>query len=659
MAIYLAPEVITSAIERLSTSRAKSRLHDFLIVKRTLAIKGEDSVAIAQSEPSFMTALNELSLTGLSEDGLFYFNPIDGNSGFRPEKYKSNGPNTTIGGNAWRKILDLSTNSAPRKASLAVEYEGQLEKFFLTSDAASPRPNLDDAAIWYFRGQDLASLPDPSGTIGGLRSAYVSLLKLSPAEVNTLFEAGAPANHTLLTVAEAPDPQSYLPVAASEEIAGVSGEGTLACSFDLVTALCAKPFVILSGPSGTGKSRVALKLAEAVQASLAADVLGSVFELVPVGPDWTSPRKLLGFKTPFGSERDSGDGTRTNDSYEITSSLRLILRALHPDSAGIPHFLILDEMNLSHVERYFAPFLSLMEAVGILSKENAPVLIPQESLELIAALLKIEDPHSPEAISAGLLVENGSPLTVPPNLLVIGTVNIDDTTYMFSPKVLDRAHVIEMQAQSPGEYLRETTHDDPLAILAPGTASQLLKVGIDDREEGRLNGVKPPHALGFLIDEIGASATDLVVIQDQTVKALEGCYKLLLPIGFQFGYRTSKEVYHYLYFWFRARHAQGTDWPGLKQGWSEALDKAIIQKVLPKLHGNRRSLLGSLAALSAFFEGTAATAGDAPSYALGGGNQVTIAPEDRLAVEPLGGSIIKLREMDRRLAASGYVSFVS
>jgi len=155
----------------------------------------------------------------------------------------------------------------------------------------------------------------------------------------------------------------------------VPADVTGVCSLDLAVALAAKPFVILTGPSGTGKSRAALKLTQGIQDIFGDKIKGRVFELVPIGPDWTSPKRLLGFRTPFGEFRTREDGSQTNDSYEITDTLRLILRASHPDATGIPHFLIFDEMNLSHVERYFAPFLSLMEAVSILDEEDDAPLI--------------------------------------------------------------------------------------------------------------------------------------------------------------------------------------------------------------------------------------------------------------------------------------------
>ena len=138
-------------------------------------------------------------------------------------------------------------------------------------------------------------------------------------------------------------------------------------------------------------------MAEGIQRSVGAKVKGDLFQLVPVGPDWTSPKRLLGFRTPFGETRKRPDGSETNDSYELTETLRLILRASHPDATGVPYFLIFDEMNLSHVERYFSTFLSLMEATNTLEDENALTLVDKQSLSTISELLQKENSATPEA----------------------------------------------------------------------------------------------------------------------------------------------------------------------------------------------------------------------------------------------------------------------
>src|SRR5690606_32795719 len=288
---------------------------------------------------------------------------------------------------------------------------------------------------------------------------------------------------------------TYLPGLLAPSVVTEVAAAGLPCSVELVVALAAKPFVILTGASGTGKTRATLRLAEQLQAHYGTNVSGQIFQLVAVGPDWTSPKKLLGYRSPFGSERTREDGSKTNESYEITEAIRIILRACHPNSTKVPHFLVFDEMNLSHVERYFAPFLSLIEASNILEDgENAPI-IDRQSLSVISELLEIENRESPEAESARLLVEHDKPLTLPPNLFYVGTVNVDETTYMFSPKVLDRAHVLEVRALSPSQYISGRSPEASIDLVH---ANSLLREAIDHREAGDGKVMNPSEALNIL-----------------------------------------------------------------------------------------------------------------------------------------------------------------
>ena len=142
MAAYLSAQRIAKAIERLSGSRAKAALFDFLIVKRTFAIKAATSVAITEKEPTFIKALDEFGACGdykghpVKPDETFYLNPFatrqKGTQGYRTRKYRSNGTNSTIGGTHWRSVIALS-NDDPRKASLAPEYLEHLEPLLLLS----------------------------------------------------------------------------------------------------------------------------------------------------------------------------------------------------------------------------------------------------------------------------------------------------------------------------------------------------------------------------------------------------------------------------------------------------------------------------------------------------------------------------------------------
>ena len=667
MTLFFTGERIGQALDRVGHSKAKAVLLDFLIVKRTLRIKGDASVAIAQSEPAYISALEELALCGTDAVASPYINVFaltDNQSGYRSAKYKSNGTNSTISNNPWQPIVELSAGK-PRRASLRAGYEDHLETLFLKGSTSDLKPSLDETAIWYYRDRDVDALTvtavSPEDRLAQLRQQFVTELAITQSEIDHLFDSTpAPITAEDFSDVEA-DPVSYLPnvaVASAVTPAAISG----VCSADLVNALSAKPFVILTGPSGTGKTRAALKMAEGLQRTVGDRIKGSLFQLVPVGPDWTSPKRLLGYRTPFGETRTKADGTETNDSYEITETIRLILRATHPSATGVPYFLVFDEMNLSHVERYFAPFLSLMEAANILDEDEAAPLIDPQSLATISDLLQREDATSPEAEAAKLLVDNGRNLRFPSNLFFIGTVNVDETTYMFSPKVLDRAHVLEIDSEKPSDYINGAAASEVGGHIDIGIALDMLRGGIDDREGQRHEVANPGLILDRLVSELAFSDAQASIIRDGTTRALDGCYELLGPIGFSFGYRSVKEAFVYIFTWIRGQTLQGVDTAAIMDAWPDALDKAVLQKILPKIHGSKRLLGDSLKATAAFMGGGDATTNPAVRYALALGKTVEILPAGALALPGNKGldlSKRKLEAMHGKLSATGYVSSVS
>lgn len=673
VAAYLSAQRIGRAIASLSGSRAKAALFDFLIVKRTLVIKGEPAVAITETEPTFIEALDEFGACGeyngrpVKPDAAFYLNPFvtreKGRRGYRQKRYRSNGTNSTIGGTHWRTVIALS-NDDPRKASLAPEYLEHIESLLLKAGQGADKPNLTEVAVWYFRGQDIELLAEGAaegrGRLEVLTAQLRSLIALTDEEVARLFTTEIDdAENGGALVPEPPNPLEYLPGEdAPDPIVAVEDVGS--CSLDLVMALAAKNFVILTGPSGTGKSRSALRLAESIEHAYAENINGTIFELVTVGPDWTTPKRLLGYRTPFGKQRRLEDGSTTNESYEITSVVRLLLRASHPDVEEVPHFLVFDEMNLSHVERYFAPFLSLMEAANVLDEKGGVALIDAQDLALIAELLQAEDRESAEARAAQALIVDGRSFTIPSNVFFVGTVNVDETTYMFSPKVLDRAHVIELESQKPSAYLLGETAKAGEEISVQ-QALELLRESIADRE-GQRNEFANPAQILDRIGEIGFSEDEIATVKRAAVRALDGCYALLLPVGFPFGYRIPKEVFSYLRVWFAAAILRGTAKDGVLRAWPEALDRAVLQKVLPKIHGNKRTLGDCLRATAAFLSGSHANSTDPARYTLGINTTVAIAEGEALSlgVAPqMQLSAAKLRAMHDRLTATGYVSFVS
>lgn len=203
-----------------------------------------------------------------------------------------------------------------------------------------------------------------------------------------------------------------------------------------VSALLTKPFTILTGLTGSGKT----KLAEAFALWLTENPDFQI-KMIPVGADWTNREPLLGFPNALQPGRyvkpDSG-------------ALELILNALA--NPGIPHFLILDEMNMSHVERYYADFLSAMESAG------RQIYLHPDTLEW-----KDKDGNWNDGVP--------STVVLPKNLFIIGTVNIDETTYMFSPKVLDRAQVIEFRVskEEMEEFLKNPAPVDMDQLKGKGS----------------------------------------------------------------------------------------------------------------------------------------------------------------------------------------------
>lgn len=673
MAIYLSAQRIAQAIASLSGSRAKAALFDFLVVKRTFAIKGAPAVAITETEPTFIQALDEFGACGqyngqnVKPDTAFYLNPFatrqKSTQGYRQKRYRSNGTNTTIGGTHWRPVIALSADD-PRKASLAPDYLHHVAALLLKAGKAGDKPNLIDVAAWYFRGQDIEPIAGNALTaaqkLEAVTGEFRTRVDLTDDEAAALFTQALDPQTPDDAFSDAPpNPLGYLPGEPEPEpIVAVEDVGS--CSLDLVMALAAKNFVILTGPSGTGKSRSALRLAASIQHAFADKVDGATYELVTVGPDWTSPKRLLGYRTPFGRLRKLEDGSETNEGYEITNVLRLLLRASHPDVAEVPHFLIFDEMNLSHVERYFAPFLSLMEAANVLDERAGVALIDAQDLSIIAELLKNEDSESAEARAAQALIADGRSFTIPSNLFFVGTVNVDETTYMFSPKVLDRAHVIELESQKPSTYLLGETAKAGEEITVQQTL-ELLQESIEDREEQRNEFANPAQILDR-VKELDFTDEEIASIKRTTARALDGCYELLLPVGFPFGYRIPKEVFGYLRVWIAAALLRGTTKESILEHWPDALDRAILQKVLPKIHGNKRTLGDSLRATAAFLAGNHGGSADPARYTLGINTILSIAEADALTLgvdHPMPLATRKLRAMHDRLVATGYVSFVS
>jgi hypothetical protein len=425
-----------------------------------------------------------------------------------------------------------------------------------------------------------------------------------------------------------------------------------------IVSLASKGFILISGPSGTGKSKNARDIARsfdyplsyAYMASHRAARPSNSLAFVSVGSDWTDGTPLLGFRNMFGAPQEKIDASGkihlTNERWDPPSALRLILRAINkPDH---PHFLVLDEMNLSHVERYFSDILSVLEANRGLTSTDKVKLLDAETVRLVAETLGHSDEYPLEKQVAMTLASQGGGLTFPDNLFIVGTVNVDETTYMFSPKVLDRAHVIEMLPPEPLAYLDGETLTDG-TLLPSQDCLIMLQRSISRRREGFWEREKPLALIKQVI-EAGGTETDAEEVLATIRTLLAGLQRLLTPIGFSFAYRTMNELCSYVAVYLECKRPELFS-DDSASGWINALDRAVLQKVLPRLHGNRRLLGGALSAIELFLGGHHC------SYA-NGQEVIAITEEQRLHVT-LKQSVQKLKSMSMRLEATGYTTFVS
>ena len=293
-----------------------------------------------------------------------------------------------------------------------------------------------------------------------------------------------------------------------------------------IASLCTKPFVICSGLSGSGKTKLAQAFAQWISYKEEDGKKNEQYCIVPVGADWTNREPLLGYPNAL---HESNYIKPENGVLDLINRARL--------NETKPYFLILDEMNLSHVERYFADFLSTME-----SGDAIP-------------LHTIEDE------------ENGIPkqINLPKNLFIIGTVNIDETTYMFSPKVLDRANTIEFRL----------TENDLKEFIASD-----VKLDMD-----LLKGEGAGMGESFVAMATKKTDKNLKEVEEDLLKF----FKELKKSGTEFGYRTASEMGR-LMFMLKKLGEKGDN----------LLDIAIMQKLLPKLHGSRNKLTKVLPVLGSF-----------------------------------------------------------
>ncbi len=334
-------------------------------------------------------------------------------------------------------------------------------------------------------------------------------------------------------------------VSSSERLKGIQvamdAEGYIISAAELANfylAMTVSPLVILSGISGTGKSLLPRKFAK---------LTSSGFNSIPVQPQWTDNSDLFGY-VPTLAPANYIDGALTKSLREAKASPSKLVIAL------------LDEMNLAPVEHYFSDFLSVAETR---SRVQGNVETDPLPIELPAIVIGAADPYA-DLRGAHL----------PGNLRIVGTANMDESTHVFSPKVLDRAFTIEL--------------DDPvLTDFASGTS---ISTTPDITVLSTLAAQMIQQTNAITIQEAYAESQPLF---EHIAGMLAEIQEILAPAGIKFGYRTRDAILLYLHFW--RKH----ELKDILTGYA-ALDFCILQKILPKVAGSGDVLADALEKLMAW-----------------------------------------------------------
>ncbi len=288
-------------------------------------------------------------------------------------------------------------------------------------------------------------------------------------------------------------------------------------------SLKSKPFVILAGTSGTGKTKLVKLFAEAI---------GANYKLVSVRPDWSDSSDLFGH-------------VNLKNEFVPGAIIDYVKRA-ELDSSN-PYFLCLDEMNLARVEYYLSDFLSIIETRH---RTGSGIVTDEIILDKTAE-------------------KKYGKVILPDNLYVIGTVNMDETTFPFSKKVLDRANTIEFS----------------YVDLIPDFDEEYDSVDVI------------PQKNEFLVTEYLTLKSDVdVEDKDLILKACEELQDIniiLQKANAHVGYRVRDEIVFYM--------LNNNNTELLK--YEEAFDFEIMQKILPRIQGSSGAVKEMLCELFKKFAG--------------------------------------------------------
>lgn len=311
-----------------------------------------------------------------------------------------------------------------------------------------------------------------------------------------------------------------------------------------------KPFLILAGLSGTGKTRLVRQLAyqfcsDIDELRLVENKPGN-YELIKVKPNWHDSTELLGYVSQLSKK------------YISTPFVQFLAKAWK--YKDVPFFVCLDEMNLAPVEQYFAEYLSVVETRSIKDGEIVTDAMVDAKIfrdyneKGIWNDLEITDSQLKDQF-----LKHG--LTLPPNLIVIGTVNMDETTHSFSRKVLDRAMTIEMNnINLEGNLYNDSELSYPSEALSPDFVLGKYTSGTQ---------------AALYLKEIGEQQ-----LVDDVIDFLKKVNDSLSGSPFQIAYRVRDE---FLIYFANNRMISKED----SAEWKDsALDTLFNMKILPRIEGD-------------------------------------------------------------------------
>lgn len=386
---------------------------------------------------------------------------------------------------------------------------------------------------------------------------------------------------------------------SSSQVSQITESEYVNGNVDYLSALRTKPFLLLAGISGTGKSRIVKEMAYAScpdEGDLREDKTSpGNYCLVEVKPNWNDSTELLGYETVL----DGGN-------YHLTKFVKFLIKAMQHEN--VPFFVCLDEMNLAAVEQYFAEFLSILE-----SRKDVDGTIKSETLIPAAIFNKYDNKLFKELFPSKEKQEKGTSYTIvdeelapysnttyeilreeglriPRNLIVVGTVNMDDTTYQFSRKVIDRAMTIEMN---------EVNLNDMFDIEKPDALSYREDVVDKDwffapfaQSNNALQQMN--HERELLAKKIKASIGQTDADGTTTPDCLEA---ILGKTPFRIAYRVVNElILHFYALRWENKEAE------FEELYNKALDNILMMKVLPRIEGNEDLVKEPLAQLATWTE---------------------------------------------------------